>query len=197
MNLLPAPYQPKPITVTKLVGVPAGLALAGLIAPLIITLQNTNANIATAQNQLSVTNKAINEKTKQKTELTASVKTLEKNLADARAAYNRIDVSKKYMVEVQNNFNSDIDLSLDKLPSDIKLTSIAQSDEALVVQGTAPTERDIRNYAQSILQYARDMDYTKQYTQCVISAITVQGAEGNNSAASEEILYTLTFQRGE
>ncbi len=204
MNLLPAPYMPKSISVTQLVGVPVGLALAGLIVPLVITLQNTNASIISAQEQLTKTNTDVNKKTKEKTELVSSIKTLEQSLADANMVNKKLDDSNKYLTLRQNNINTDIKLSLEKLPSGIKLLSISQSVEALVIMGTAPSEKDINAYAQAILQYARSMDSskkddqsTKQYEQSVISSISVQGAIEKDSSHTQEIAFTLTFERGE
>ncbi len=58
LNLLPAPYQPKPISLTKVIGIPGGIAVAGLVIPMVMMIQSTSSNIAAKQNELDMTNQA-------------------------------------------------------------------------------------------------------------------------------------------
>jgi hypothetical protein len=69
LNLLPAPYHPKPISLTKVIGLPGTACIVGLIVPMIMLMQNSSFNIAAMQNELDATYQITNQRLLQKQEL--------------------------------------------------------------------------------------------------------------------------------
>jgi hypothetical protein len=69
MNLLPALYMPKPVSLVKVIGIPAVMVLISIIVLVVIYIQNTTTNISAMQSQLNIINQMINQMTIQKTEL--------------------------------------------------------------------------------------------------------------------------------
>jgi type IV pilus assembly protein PilM len=193
LNVLPAPYLPKPISFTKVAGIPAGVALLGLIVPIVMTIQNTNANIANMQNQLDITNQMIKQKTAQKNELTKTVTTLKSQSDTLKKTCNELKLALGQVTSSQEKVNGDLNITLQKLSTSITLEKITESEGTLTLEGTAPNSNDVFTYAQAILAFARQLDVSKRYKQSTVTSLKIPPSDKPYEGTFIE--FKLTFQR--
>ena len=197
LNILPVCYQPKPISLTKVTGIPGGIALAGLVIPFVMLMQNTSGNIDSMEKQLDVTNQIIVQKTVQRTELKKNIVDLEKKAASARIVYDKM---KKPVENIRNNqeiINGDLLIVLTNLSQDVSLTSISESGSILTVKGEASSEKEIAAFAQAVIQYARTLDLSKRFSESTISSISVETPGPDQVVKKNKIAFLLTFRRGQ
>ncbi|MBN1189781.1 MAG: pilus assembly protein PilM [Dehalococcoidales bacterium] len=204
LNVLPVCYQPKPISLTKVTGIPGGIALAGLVVPLVMLMQNTSANIEAMEKQVAVANQVIVQKTTQKNELKKSLVELEKKAASAKITFEKTRKPLDNIRSTQEIVNGDLLVTLSNLSPQISLNSLSESGNMLVIRGEAPSEEDVSSYTQAIIDYARTLDLSNRFSQSTISSIKVSTSvreqePGENQAGStnsKKIEFLLTFQRG-
>jgi type IV pilus assembly protein PilM len=183
LNVLPAPYQPRPISLAKVIGIPAGIAVAAMIIPMIFMIQSINSNVNTLQDQTDKTNEMIRQKTTQKAELNKTVTDLSKQAAAAKTAYESLNQALVKMQNQQEHINGDLSVTLGVLPSDITITGISDSGDSLIINGEAPNEDDIYQYAQTILYYGRQMDISQRFSQVTVSSIKTKDSTRSASAS--------------
>jgi type IV pilus assembly protein PilM len=204
LNVLPVPYQPKPISLTKVTGIPGGIALAGIVIPLVMLMQTANTNIESMENQLAVTNQIIVQKTAQRLELKKNITELEKKSAAAKITYEK---TKKPLDNIRSNqeiINGDVLITLSSLSPDVSLTSLSETGNMLMIRGEAPSENDVSSYARAIIEYARTLDLSNRFSESTISSIKItpikQELEPSENqvqgAEKKKIEFLLTFQRG-
>lgn len=216
MNLLPAPYQPKPINLSKVIGIPGGIAVVCLVIPMVMMIQSTSSNISARESQLNMINQLINQKTMQRLELIKGVTQLQDEVTTAKKAYDNFNLALNTLTTSQGYVRGDLDLVLSNLTPSITLKTISESEGAITLTGTAPNKDDIATYAEVILQYARTLDTSNKYSQAIVSSLqtstennnnaqtsqndqnnpSTQGNTGTQESSPEEIIeFTLTFVR--
>jgi hypothetical protein len=199
MNLLPIPYQPKPISLVKLLGIPGAIALVGLVVPMIMLMQSASNNITATQKQLDETNLQINKQTIERNNLKKQVTEIQNQANAVKASSDQFDLAVSYLDTRHEYLKGDLSVVLGKLSPALKLNSIALSENSLTLEGFAPNKQDVYAYAQEILQYARDLDSSGRYSQTIISSVNVQQPQQTSDptiAPEGKILFSLTFERG-
>jgi hypothetical protein len=199
INLLPLPYQPKPISLTKVMGIPGGVALIGLIAPMVIMMQGVSTNIDAVKSNLDSTNQLIAQKTQQKTALTKQVNDLKTQAGTVKASADKITLVSEYLVKHQEYTKGDLMIVLSKVNPSIQLNSVSVAEGSLTITGLAPNQQDIFTYAQDILKFARSLDLSDRYTQTTISSLRAIPPKPNDPdpvIAAGQIQFTLTLARG-
>jgi Tfp pilus assembly PilM family ATPase len=197
LNLLPAPYQPKPISMVKAAGIPAGAAVVAIAVPMIMMMQGTTANINLLQKQLDNTNQIIVQKTAQKTDLTQSITELGNQTATSKATIDHFNLALTTIQTQQEYLSGDLSTVLSMLPSNITLTSFSESGDTVTISGAAPTEQDIYQYAQSVLDYGRKLDSSNRFKETIVSSLgasLAQPTEGQEQPTGS-ITFTLIFKR--
>jgi len=211
LNLLPAPYHPKPISMAKIIGIPGSVAFVGLVVPMVMMIQGSSSSITSMQHELDMTNKVINQKNADMQALKKTVSGMEKEAAEARMVYEKLNLALKAVTTSQDIVNGDLNIILNNLLPAITLHSITVSDGKVTLNGTAPNEQDLYYYAQVILQYARSLDESGRFTKTTISSLSADSpdeisgqtedgtsGEGAPAALNEEgIRFLLTFERGD
>jgi Tfp pilus assembly PilM family ATPase len=193
LNLLPTPYQPKPISPLKVLGIPGAIALAGLVVPMIIMMQNVSNSISATESRISTTNQTISQRTIQKNDLNKQVAELQKQLGTIQSATDQFTLVSEYFDTQHESVKNDLFFSLSRLRPDITLKSVTLSESALNIKGTAPNKEDIYTYAQTILNYARELDLSQRYIQSTISSLgIVAPVEGSSEGTLD---FNLTFER--
>jgi hypothetical protein len=206
MNLLPAPYQPKPVSLTKVIGVPGAIAVAGLVVPMVLLIQSTSSSISAKQIELDSTNQIINQRTMQRLELSKSITELQNKVSAAKQECETLTLALNNIKNRQEYVEGDLRLVLGSITPSIALKTISESDGTVTLSGTAPNQQDIYTYAGAILQYARTLDLSDRYTQTIVSSLkansgaqidagTGSGAGGQQTIPDETIEFTLTFER--
>jgi hypothetical protein len=193
LNVLPAPYQPKPMSMTKVIGIPGGVAVAGVVVPMLMLMQNTSTNIDSMQNQLNITNEMILQKNTQKSALKKEVADLESKAAGLKLSYENLKLANDFIDTHQEQVNGDLQITLSKLVPHINLTGISEIDGLMTIQGSAPNQQNVYAYAQVILNYARQLDLSERFVETTISSLKVESE--SDSTQSAPIEFTLTFKR--
>jgi hypothetical protein len=186
LNVLPAPYQPKPISLTRVIGIPGGAAVTALVVPMLLLMQSTTANMDAMQAQLEITNQLANQRIAQKQELNGVIIDLKKKAAAAKLAYDDLELSLNALKTGQEMVNGDLSLLLSILPPTVMLTGINESIDRLTIEGQSISEADI-------LKYARDLDLSGRYAETVISSIGVSPSSNQAGVGAGNISFTLTL----
>ena len=206
LNVLPAPYQPKPMSLAKVVGIPAGVALAGLVIPVVMSMQSSAASIANMESQMAITNQMINQKTSQRNDLQKSVTDLGKQAAAVKKNSENLNQALARVITQQEHVNGDLAVTLDKLYPTIFLNNITEDGTTLILEGRAPNEQDIYAYAQVILSTAGSSDLSQRFQETVVTQISnkeqipdlhiTDNQDPPPTPIGGTINFTLTFLRG-
>jgi type IV pilus assembly protein PilM len=160
-NTLPAPYQPKQISINRLMALPATAAAIGLIVLLAMTIQDAAANIQSAQMELDSTKLILEKKQAQKKELTQNIAAAEEKLASLEAMNKNFVAIVKSINENENIVDSDLDASVDNVITDLNLNEINHTGARMDVYGHSATE-------QETLAYVRKLDVTGRFSEITI-----------------------------
>jgi type IV pilus assembly protein PilM len=179
-NTLPVPYQPKPISMHKILAIPASAAAVGLIVVLAMTIQSAAANIETIQNQLSSNEFLLEKKQAQKKELSQSIAALEQKIADTEAARRNFTLALESFNAKGDRIDNDLQATVDNVINDLALGNISHTGSQVSLTGQADSE-------QEVLKYVRKLQATDRFSEITISSLTrvetstAEGATDNNS----------------
>jgi Tfp pilus assembly protein PilN len=178
VNTLPVPYQPKPISLSRIIAIPAVATATGIIIIMALSIQDTAASINAVNSQLDTTTFILEQKQSQKKELLANIETLEKKLAAAETRQNVFTRALESLDSQGDKINGDLVATVDNLVDGIELNSIRHSGSDLVLNGMSPSEVEI-------LQYARNLDASDRFSEVTISNI-IRVGEGEAEVVDED-----------
>ena len=175
-----------------------GIAI-GLIVMLAMTIQDAAASIDSVHEQLEAANYILEQKQTRKDDLVESIAGLEKKLASAEAVLSRFTSALDSLDQQGEKINGDLEATVDNLVNGVELRSIGHTGQVLNINGGAPSEVEV-------LQYARNLDATGRFSEVTVANIRRvanssedmggEGAEmpssGNNSMASFALTLKLT-----
>jgi type IV pilus assembly protein PilM len=164
LNVLPAPYQSKGLSMTRIIAVPGAAAVVALVVSMVVMVQNTSANIASMQYQLDNTNQMVNQVQTQKKTLTTDVTDLEKKVAAVKRSNDTVSQAVKILGQVQEGVKGDLQVAITSLPSSLRITEISHAVVTLTVNGTAQDEG-------GVLSYARGLDNTGRFKEVTVAAL--------------------------
>jgi hypothetical protein len=186
INVLPVPYQPKPISLTRVIGIPGGATAVALVVPIMMLMQSTAANIEAIQAQLDTTNHVINQKTAQRQELNKAVTDLKKQSAAARLVYDGLAVSMNTLKTGQETINGNLSLVLSVLPPSVELKGVLESKDSLTVTGQSNNEAEV-------LRYARALDASGRFAEVTISSLAINLPDKGSVEKTGITSFTLTL----
>lgn len=157
-NLLPAEYQPKPISWVKVVALPSAIAIAGLVVPLVMFISDTSANIVSTSKQLNLATQVLSEKQSQKRELVKNIAELEGRIVEVEASLEAFNLVLNNLDAQCNDVNGNLDITMDNLPNVIELTSIQCTGNNVTIVGRSPSET-------GVLLYARNLNSSGRFSQ--------------------------------
>jgi len=180
LNTLPEPYRPKPISMVKLVALPATALAIGLIILVSMTIQDAAANIDSVSSQLDSANFIIEQMQMKKKELLQNIETLEKELAAQQATQN-VFINALDSIDRQGAaINNDLVATVSNLVSGIDLSSIDHLGGELKIHGRSPSEVEI-------LEYARNLDDSGRFNEVTIASIMRAEDRGGEITGSTEV----------
>ena len=189
LNAMPAPYRSKPVSISKVMALPSAISIIGLLALMVMSMQDASAIIASTQSQLDTANHIITHRQTQKKELMDNVAELEKKIADTMAIRNAFVAALNSLDEKGDVINGNLAATVDNLASSVTLTSIRHSTNTLTINGRAPSEAEV-------LRYARNLDATGRFPEVTISSIrqvAERDEEGGGEASVEGMEFILTL----
>ncbi len=175
LNTLPVTYQPRPISLSRLLIIPASAAAIGLIIMLTMTIQDVGASIDTVHSKLDAANFIIEKKQTEKKGLLESIAAMETEIANMETtrssfigAFDSVD---NECVKINNN----LIVTQTNLVDDLELRSISHGSGHLNLTGQSLSEVEI-------LEYARNLDATDRFSEITISSISrVAGSDNQTS----------------
>lgn len=188
LNLLPAPYQPKPVSLSKLVAIPGAAAVVGVVVPMVLIMQSLQADVQSLERTVASTQVLVNQKVHEQNELKKSITELENQAAAASARLNKLNGSANYIAVHQEITNGDLTFALASVPPSVSITGINESGNVFTIQGVTPDEKDILNYA-------RALDKSGRFTETTITTLRKFTVEGSDGSQTEYQEFLLTFKR--
>ena len=152
LNLLPTPYQPKPISWGKVISVPAAIGLLALFFMMMTQVQGASTDITLLHSQLDIANNSLVQKQLQNQETRNNIAELEKKLAEAKVSYDNFAAVLSSLDRKGNEFNSNLEAATNTntVPSTAELVSISYAGSLLTINGDAPGEEEVLSYAKSL-----------------------------------------------
>ncbi len=190
LNIVPEIYRLHTIKWTRVIPIPAGLVLAGVTIPLIMTIMGNADNIANARARLDYTNQVIQSKQKEFQAVNREIKTLEENLSLTDAGLRHDDSLLSGLEEAGVLINSDLDMVVDNFvdyQDKMALTRIELNRDNLIVTGEGADET-------VLLKYGRLLDDSGRFRITIVNEIkliTTGDEDNNNQNESYEFRYVL------
>lgn len=176
LNTLPASYQPKPLSLAKVIALPATAVAIGMIVLLSLTIQNTAASIDSVHSKIDATNFILGQRQAQKKELSDSIAALQKELANAEATRTVFTAALDGLNSQGEVINGDLQATTSNLVSGLELTNILHSDQVLNISGQAPSEAEV-------LAYARKLKASDRFSEVTVSSLRQVGDSGGETGA--------------
>ena len=192
LNALPAIYQPKDISLTRVLALPAAVVLAGLLIAVFILVQNASTNVTSIKNELRTTEQLLQQKNLQKQELTGNISQLEKQLGSINSTISQFTVAMGSLEKKTTGLNSDLKIAMDTLPALMVLKSITHNSSLMTVVGRTPDEKQL-------LAYVGNLSGSRVFADITVSSVlrnkdntldfTLLGShEGHNITASSFVI---------
>jgi type IV pilus assembly protein PilM len=188
LNTLPVSYQPKPVSLTKIIALPAAAIAIGLMVLLAMTIQDATASIDSVQGKLDATNFILGQRQAQKKELTEEIAALSKKLASTEAECHNFTNTLDNIGKQGDSINGDLVTTVSNLVSGVSLKSIAHSGQNLNIAGQAPTEEEV-------LSYARNLDASGRFPEVTVASI--KRVKPNSDNGTEHMDFALALKLGE
>jgi len=191
-NTLPAPYLPKPISLNRIMAIPAAAAAVCLIVLLGMIIQDAGASIESALNQLDSNNFLIQKKQSQKNQLTQDSAAAEQKLAAIEATHMNFTAALNTFNTNGDRVNNDLEAAVDNQIDNFEVYSISHTGAQMIINGWAESE-------QEVMEYVRKLDATDRFREITISSLSRQAVEDDGDGGDEDdeddiMLYSLGIQ---
>jgi type IV pilus assembly protein PilM len=179
-NTLPEPYQPKHVSIGRLLAMPAACIAIAIVIMLAMTVQNAAAEINTAQNQLDNTKFILEKKQNDKKTLVQSIADTQQQISNTEQAYQVYANALKSLNRTGNLMNTDIKTTVDDVVYGLSLGTLSHNGSQITINGKADSE-------QQVLQYVRNLDASDRFSEITINSIRL-----NENEDETYVEYSLT-----
>jgi type IV pilus assembly protein PilM len=183
-NTLPVAYQPKQISLNRIMAVPMTAAAGALIILLAMTIQNASANLEAAKVQLDSTNMILQKRQAERKELYENVTARQAQLADIEASRQSFSAVLENLTNNGDLMNSDLVATVDNVVTDLDLGNIGHTGQVVSLKGKADSE-------QEVMDYVRKLTDTGRFSEITIANITRTGTSDNGT---DMMSFYLTVQ---
>ncbi|KPK24578.1 MAG: hypothetical protein AMJ70_01600 [Dehalococcoidia bacterium SG8_51_3] len=146
LNLLPAVYQPEPISLTRILVIPGAVIAIGLLLLLALMIQNTYSDISEMRGQLNTSNNLLQQRMSQRQIYADAIAELQKEIASAETSGGNFALAVSRLETQSEAVNSNLLVTVNSLPDTVSLTSINQNRKILTISGRAPSETEVLSY---------------------------------------------------
>ncbi|MBN1692046.1 MAG: pilus assembly protein PilM [Dehalococcoidales bacterium] len=165
LNVLPSPYQPKQVSMRQVMAVPAVAIAIALIVMMIMTVQETAANIDFLNTQIITNNFTLEKSQAQKRVLMNNVSDLQSKIAMADTLYSVYANAFIDMNKTGDLMNTDLNTMVDNVVDELNLATLVHAGGQISIDGSASSE-------QLVLEYVRDLLATNRFDEITIVNIT-------------------------
>lgn len=168
INVLPAPYQPKHISINKLMTVPAAAGAVAVLVLLAFSIQNAAANMEQVNSQIENFSFMLQKKQEQKKESLQQAEALKKQIDSAVLEYDLYSSALKQITVTGNIINNDLKTTVNNITEGLQVNTFSLGGDAISVSGTADSEEDV-------FAYVRRLTDTGRYEEIIVNNITLSG----------------------
>ena len=165
LNVLPAIYQPEPISLTRILVVPSAVVAVSLLLFLALMIQNTTADTAEMRSQLDTTNQLLQQKMAQKQKYTDAIAGFQQKINSAEASGGNFALAVSKLETQSEAVNGNLETTVNRLPETVSLSGISQTQNSLTLRGQAQSEEDI-------LSYLRELEASERFSSIIITSLT-------------------------
>ncbi len=169
LNVLPTAYQPEPISLNRIMVIPATVIAIGLLLLLALLIQNTSADIKVTRSQLDPTRQLLQQKLAQRQELVSGIAELEGRIDEVQTLGSSFTTVVATLEKQSSEMNGNLDVIVSSLLEGLSLTSISHTSTTLTVRGQATNEEEV-------LLYLRILDASERFSSITLTSI-VQTAD--------------------
>jgi Tfp pilus assembly protein PilN len=173
LNLLPAVYQPEPISLARILAVPSAVIALGILLLLGLMIQNTSSDIAETREQLNTTNQLLQQRRAQRQTYTTTIDGLNQKIADAETSGGNFALAVSNLETQSLEVNGNLEVTVSLLPETVRLSSISYSNNTLTIRGNAASEKDV-------LSYLRELETSQRFSHITITNLTRTAAGSND-----------------
>ncbi|MFH1382750.1 MAG: PilN domain-containing protein [Chloroflexota bacterium] len=155
LNVLPVPYQPKPISLTNILALPAAAIGIGLIALSVIMLQNASADVAMTSAELTTTEQHLQQQISQRQGLIDGVTKIENKVNELNTSLDSFSTALGSIEKAGTEMNRNLEAVLQNLPYTITLNDVTHAENTLMVSGLAPDEKEVLSYLNQLEKSGR------------------------------------------
>jgi type IV pilus assembly protein PilM len=184
-NTLPAPYQPRQISMNRLMAVPATAVAIGLLVILGITVRDAAASLVSVKTEVNANKMLVEKRTAQKKELTNSIAALESQLAGLEASRKSYTAALNSLTRTGEKMNEDLTTTVNNVVADLDLWTLGISGGRVNLSGRASSE-------QEVFQYVRKLTSTGRFDEITINNLTVAEDVSENDTLAMD--YTLSLR---
>jgi Tfp pilus assembly protein PilN len=164
LNLVPTVYRPEPISLTRILVAPSAVIAISLLLFLALMTQNTSADIAKTQGQLNATTQLLQQKMAERQKYTDTVAELQKKITSAETSGGDFAAAVSSLEAQSEEVNGNLEVTVNRLPETVSLTSISYTSDTLTLKGLAPAEEDI-------LSYLRELEASERFARITITSL--------------------------
>ena len=146
LNTLPIDYQPKPISLINVLGLPGAVIVVGLLVVWIMLIQSVSADIFSIRTTLNTTDQLLQQTLSQRKELTGNIAELDKKISEVQASRERFIAALDSLGKQSTGVNHDLEVTIFKVPSTVSLSSVNHNNSTLTISGRAPSEQGVLSY---------------------------------------------------
>ena len=186
-NTLPEAEKPRGISLARIL-TPIGIVIGvGLLFWLWLQVQDIRTENEALRSQVEINQALIPPQRDAVTALSEEIAALEPQIAPLEATADIFAATFTGLGENRSQINGDLSGIVHLMPADVDLTAISHTGPRVTVNGTAPEEADI-------FQYARNLRSSGRYSRVIISSISAVYKQILEDEEVEEIMvYDFTF----
>jgi len=159
-NTLPAPYQTKPLSLNRILAIPATAAAIGLIILLGMTVRDAAANLESAKIELDSNKVLLEKKQAQKKVLSNSIAAMEIKLAGTETARKNYAAALEKLTRTSTKMNDDLGTTVNNVVDDLDISNLGISKGAVSINGRASSEQEVIKYVRQLTNTGRFMEIT-------------------------------------
>jgi type IV pilus assembly protein PilM len=164
-NTLPVPYQPKQVSLNRVIAIPTAAVAIGSIILLGMTIQNATANINETQLKVDSNIILLEKKQAQKQDLMQNVASLEQQIAALQANRKGYTAALNSFKDAGDLIDGDLEAVVYNVVNDLSLSNLGRWTKQLNLSGKALSEVEI-------LDYVRKLDATGRFSEITITNIS-------------------------
>ncbi|MBI2829984.1 MAG: pilus assembly protein PilM [Chloroflexi bacterium] len=164
LNVLPAPYRPKPVSIFRVAALPVSAVLLMSTVFLMVLIQNASADIDTKRVKLNKADLLLQQRVTQKQKVTDTVIQIRKQLAQVEASRNAFNKAVVNLKTQSNRVHGELNTTVTSLINGVSITSMNYTNGGLTVNGKVSSQ-------EALLEYIGALSSSKKYSEVIIISI--------------------------